>query len=151
VPGLGFAESQDQKDKMRKQALLVFIAAFVPQVTTADVVRHNSVPEAYWGSWVPADATCKDADKSTVAFSAQAYVGSGTSCAVMHVSEAPSLKGATYSVSLQCSDAAGQVQNKTSANLIIRPGDANEIYVGHDFPSLKPYKRCSAAGTGTSP
>lgn len=140
-----------RKKSMRKAALLVFIAAFVPQIATADIVRRNSVPEPYWGTWVPADAACNDADKSTtLTLEAQAYVSSATSCTVQHVSETPSAKGVTYAVGLQCSNPAGQTQKKTSATLIIRPGDASQIYVGSDFTNLKPYKRCSAGGPGAS-
>jgi hypothetical protein len=39
---------------MRKAALLVFIAALVPQVATAYVLRRSSIQEAYWGTWAPA-------------------------------------------------------------------------------------------------
>jgi hypothetical protein len=137
---------------MRKAALLVFIAAVLPQFATADIVRRNSVPKAYWGTWVHADAKCNDADKSMkLTLQAQAYVSSAMSCVVQYVSETPSAKGVTYAVGLQCSNPAGQVQKKTSANLIIRPGDANQIYVGPDFLNLKPYKRCSEGGPGASP
>ena len=137
---------------MRKAALLVFIAALVPQVATAYVLRRSSIPEAYWGTWAPADTTCKDADESiTLVLSAQAYVSSATSCAVEYVSETPSPKGPTYSAHLLCSNPTGEVQKKTSTDLIIRPGDANQIYVGPDFSSLKPYQRCSAGGPSANP
>jgi hypothetical protein len=140
------AETVVLKSKTTKAALLVFIAAFVPQVATAYVLRSSSIPEAYWGTWAPTDTTCKDADKSTtLVLSAQAYLRSATSCAVEYVSETPSPKGPIYSAHLQCSNPAGPAQKKTSADLIIRPGEANQIYVGPDFPSLKPYQRCSAS------
>ena len=130
---------------MRKAALLVFFAVFVPQVAAASshIVRHSSIPEAYWGTWAPADTTCKDADKSTtLVISAQAYVTSATNCAVEAVYEPPSPKDVVYTARLQCS--TGQAQQKTTANLIIRQAEGNQIYVGPDFPSLKPYQRCSA-------
>ena len=135
----------------RKAALLVFFAVFVPQVAAASshVVRHSSIPEAYWGTWAPADTTCKDADKSTtLVISAQVYVTSTTNCAVEAVYEPPSPKGVVYSARLQCS--TGQAQQKTTANLIIR-AEGNQIYVGPDFPSLKPYQRCSAGAPSANP
>ena len=46
---------------------------------------------------------------------------------------------------LQPGRAAGkQTDNKTTANLIIRPGDAGQIVVGPEFASLEPYQRCTA-------
>jgi len=67
---------------MRKAALLVFIAAFAPQVAAAQFVRHNSIPEAYWGTWAPAAVTCEDADKSVIVLAARTYASSATSCTV---------------------------------------------------------------------
>jgi hypothetical protein len=137
---------------MRKAALLVFIAALVPQVATAYVLRRSSIPEEYWGTWVSGDARCKDADKSTtLVLSAQAYVTSATSCAVAYVSETPSPKGPIYSAHLLCSNPAAPAQKKTSADLIIRPGEANQIDIGPDFPDLKPYQRCPASEPGAKP
>jgi hypothetical protein len=57
------------------------------------------------------------------------------------VSETPGQNGATYSARLQCTD--NQTHKKTSANLIMRPGDANQISVGSTFKSLRGYQRCS--------
>ena len=37
-----------------------------------------------------------------------------------------------------------QTDNQTTANLIIRPGDAGQIVVGPEFASLEPYQRCTA-------
>src|SRR5262245_51946534 len=38
---------------MRKMLLITAIAALAPQAATAHVVRHGSIPEAYWGTWAP--------------------------------------------------------------------------------------------------
>jgi len=138
---------------MRKAALLVFIAAFMPVVVAASshIVRHSSIPETYWGTWAPADATCKDADRSGLVLSERTYASSTTNCAVEAVYETPSPKGVVYAARLQCSNSTGQELQKTTANLIIRPAEGNQIDIGPDFPSLKPYQRCSAGGSSANP
>ncbi|HXA24831.1 MAG TPA: hypothetical protein VNW90_21295, partial [Acetobacteraceae bacterium] len=105
---------------------------------------------AYWGTWVPTAEICQDADKSGIVLSAKAYVTSAVSCVVDYVAETPSSKGPIYSAQLQCSNKAGQSPKKV-ANLIIRPGDTNQISVGPAFDSLKPYQRCSASGEAHRP
>jgi hypothetical protein len=35
---------------MRKTFVMALVAAVAPPVASAHVVRHNSVPEAYWGT-----------------------------------------------------------------------------------------------------
>ena len=59
---------------MRKAALLVFIAAFVPQAAAAKggVKVLNSIPEAYWGTWAPGTGACTDGDKAAIVLSAKA-------------------------------------------------------------------------------
>ena len=93
---------------------------------------------------------CQDANKSAIVLSAKAYVTSAVSCAVDYVAETPSSKGPIHSARLQCSNKAGQSPKKV-ANLIIRPGDTNQISVGPAFDSLKPYQRCSASGEAHRP
>jgi len=131
---------------MRKAALLVFIAAFVPQAAAAakgGIKVLNSIPDAYWGTWAPGvGRPCKEGDTEAIVLSAKAYAGPLGKCDVASVSETPSPKGSTYSARLQCAD-PGQAQKKTPANLIIRPGDANQISVGPGFESLRTYQRCS--------
>jgi hypothetical protein len=132
---------------MRKAALLVFIAAFAPQAAAArggGVKVIESIPEAYWGTWAPGAGPCKDGDKAAIVLSAKAYAGPLGTCDVAAVSEIPSPKGSTYSARMQCADPA-QAQKKTTANLIIRPGNADQISVGPGFESLKAYQRCSAS------
>ena len=70
---------------MRLTRLLAMITFLMPQVATAQLVRHNSIPEAYWGTWAPADANCQDANKSSIALSDHAYENSTTSCVVKYV------------------------------------------------------------------
>ena len=35
---------------MRRTALLALVTAFMPLIATAQLVRHNSIPEVYWGT-----------------------------------------------------------------------------------------------------
>jgi hypothetical protein len=129
---------------MRKAALLVIIAAFAPQAAVAKggVKVIGAIPEAYWGTWAPGAGPCKDGDTAAIVLSAKAYAGPLGKCDVDAVSEIPNPKGSTYSARLQCADPK-QAQKKTPANLIIRPGDANQISAGPGFESLRAYQRCS--------
>jgi hypothetical protein len=129
---------------IRKVALLVFIAAFAPQAAYArgGIKVLGSIPDAFWGTWAPGADACKAGSTQAIILSAKAYVGPLGKCDVASVSEAPSPKGATYSARLQCAD-PGQAQKKTPANLIIRPGDADQISVGPAFKALRVYQRCS--------
>jgi len=132
---------------MRKAALLVFIAAFAPQAAVAakgGIKLINSIPEAYLGTWAPGTGPCKDGDTEAIVLSAKAYEGPLGKCDVAAVSETSTPKGPAYSARMQCAGPK-QAQNKTLANLIIRPGDANQISAGTDFESLKVYQRCSAS------
>ena len=134
---------------MRQTVLLAVITCLMPQAATAQFVRHNSIPEAYWGTWAPADASCDDANKSSIAVSEHAYESSTISCVVKYVRRTPGPKGPTCSARLQCSDRGVQGQTETIANLIIRPSDADRIFMGAEFASLKLYKRCAKAGAET--
>jgi hypothetical protein len=130
---------------MRKLALLVFIAAFAPQGATAKgggIRVLSSIPDAYWGTWVPGAEPCKDGDAEAIVLAAKTYAGPLGKCDVASVSEIPNPKGSTYSARLQCA-AANQVQKKMPANLVLRPGDANQIFVGSTLDSLKAHQRCS--------
>jgi hypothetical protein len=134
---------------MRRTALVAFIAAFMPQVAAAQFVRHNSIPEDYWGTWASATATCTDEDK--IVLSSHSYANATISCVVNYVRTTPGPKGPTCSAHLQCSNPAEQGKNKTTANLIIRPGDQGQIFVGPELANLNPYQRCSASEPGAEP
>jgi hypothetical protein len=129
---------------MRKAAaLLALIAAFAPHAVGArgGIKVLSSIPDTYWGKWAPAVESCKGGDTEALMLSAKAYAGPLGTCDIVSVSETPSPKGSTYSARLQCADPR-QEQKKTPANLIIRPGEANQISVGPEFESLKVYRRC---------
>ena len=54
---------------MRNAFALTLIVAAVPQAETAHVVRHNSVPDAYWGTWAPGE--CSASDKAAIVLAAK--------------------------------------------------------------------------------
>ena len=62
----------------------------------------------------------------------------------------PGPNGPLCSARLQCSEQGGQGQTETIANLIIRPSDADQIFMGAEFASLKLYQRCAKAASETS-
>jgi hypothetical protein len=129
---------------MRKFALLAFVSALAPQVVTADVVRHSSVPQTYRGTWAPSAGSCENTDKSAIVLSAKAYKGPAGSCAVKSVSKIPGRHGSVYSARLQCSSPGVGAQKKTIVNVIIRPDSATQISAGPSFNRLEVYQRCSA-------
>ena len=126
---------------MYKVALLVLIAAFAAQAAAARVKVIGVIPEDYWGEWTSGGEPCKGGDTEVLVLSPKTYAGPLGKCDVVSVSEIPGQNGATYSARLQCTNS--QTQKKTSANLIMRPGDANQIAVGSTFESLTDYQRCS--------
>ena len=135
---------------MRLLVPLAVITFLMPQVADAQLVRHNSIPEAYWGTWAPADANCQDANKPSIALSEHAYESSTTSCVVKYVRRTPGPKGPTCSARLQCTIRAGGPQAEAIANLIIRPSDPDRIFMGAEFASVKLYQRCAKAASEAS-
>src|SRR5262249_13900887 len=126
---------------MRKVFVVAAIAALVSPAAIAHVVRHDSIPEAFQGTWAPGKADCKD-QKSVIVLEAKAYVGRAGNCAVEAVSETPGPKGAIFSARLQCPGAAGQA--KKTANLIFKSGSADQILMGPTFERLVEHRRCAA-------
>jgi len=135
---------------MRLLVPLAVITFLIPQLATAQLVRHNSIPEAYWGTWAPADANCQDTSKSSIALSEHAYESSTTSCVVKYVRRTPGPTGPNCSARLQCTGREGQAQTEAIANLIIRPSDPDRIFMGAEFASLKLYQRCAKAASEAS-
>ena len=128
---------------MRK-LVLMFVAALAPQTADAHVVRHNSVPESYWGTWMPGDGACKDGDKAAIVLSAKAYAGPSGSCILDYLSETPSPKGALFSARLLCPGPSAQAK-KTVVNLVFRSNGTDQVSFGPTFAGLKSYRRCAAA------
>src|SRR6516164_1480166 len=127
---------------MFRVALLVLIAVTAPQAAAARIKVIGEIPKDYWGEWTSGVEPCKSGDTEVLVLSAKAYAGPLGKCDVVSVSETPGQNGATYSARLQCTDPS-QTGKKTSANLIMRPGDASQIAVGSTFESLRGYQRCS--------
>jgi hypothetical protein len=148
-PRGGGLNSSRARSRMRLTGLLAMITFLMPQVATAQFVRHNSIPQAYWGTWAPVDSTCEDADNASVALSEHAYWSPTTSCIVEYARRTPGPKGPTCSARMQCSERA-QAVSETIANLIIRPSDNDHVFMGSEFANLKPYHRCSTAGPYTA-
>ena len=130
---------------MRKTFVMALVAAVAPPVASAHVVRHNSVPETYWGTWAPGEGACSAADKAAIVLSAKAYVGPAGSCAVEAVSETPSPNGGTFSLRLRCPGSGAQAQKQTVVNLIFRADGNGGISAGPTFEKLKAHRRCSAS------
>jgi hypothetical protein len=97
---------------MRRTGIFALCAVLVPQVAASYGVRLSAIPEAYWGTWVPAAEICQDANKSAIVLSAKAYVTSAVSCAVDYVAETSSPRGPIYSARLQCTNMAGPAPKK---------------------------------------
>jgi len=126
---------------VHKVARLVLIAAIAPQAADARVKVVGAIPESYRGEWTAGVEPCKIGDTKVLVLSAKTYAGPLGTCDVVSVSETPGQNGATYSARLLCTDSS-QTQKKTSANLIMQPGDANQIAVGSTFENLTNYRRC---------
>ena len=129
---------------MRKLFVLAVIAAVAPQIANAHVVRHNSIPEVYWGTWSTGEGACGDGDKAAIVLAAKTYVGPAGTCAVDYVSETPSPDGATYSARLLC-PGTGAKAKKTVVNLIFRSDGSGGMSAGASFAGLKAHRRCSAS------
>jgi len=123
--------------------ILIFVTAvLLSEASLADSVRHLSVPERFWGTWVPAGEQCRDS-KATIAVSSQGYHSAQETCAVQWVTETAGRSGPIYSAQLRCSAPATPDQ-KTELNRIIIPQENGKLSAGPDFDTLKTYDRCPA-------
>ena len=120
-------------------ALLTFFVSLILDVAMADIVRHGSIPELYWGKWVGPEP-----DRSVLELSAKNYVSAEANCTVDWVSETAGARGAIYSAHLHCFSPAQTTGERFVSNLIIWPQDDGRIAVGPDFMRLKIFRRCSA-------
>jgi hypothetical protein len=126
----------------KRATILVFIAAIASQAADARVKVVGAIPADYQGEWTAGVEPCESGDTKVFVLSAKTYAGPLGTCDIVSVSEIPGEKGATFSARLLCTDSS-QTQKKTSANLIMRPGDGNQIAVGPTFESLTNYQRCA--------
>ena len=119
---------------MRQMALFTVLSMLMSDVATADVVRHGSIPERYWGTWV-------GAEDSVIVLSANSYVSREASCSVKWVSQTAGARGPIYSAHLHCFSPAGGAGTRENSDLIIWPEDIDQIAVGPDFKSLRVFRR----------
>jgi len=126
-----------------QSAIPWLLGLLISTVATADVVRHGSLPEAYWGTWV--GAAERATESPVIVLSAKSYVSGEASCSVDWVSQTASARGSVYSAHLQCRNRARKPNERAAENLIIRPNGIDWIEVGSEYANLEPYRRCSAA------
>jgi hypothetical protein len=121
---------------------IVFLSALLPSVALADSVRHQSVPERFWGTWAPDTDLCGD-HKAIFVVSAKGYVSSQASCTVQWVTETAGGGGSIYSAHMRCSnpDTPDEI---TEVNRLIVANERGELSAGPDFSQLKTYRRCPA-------
>jgi hypothetical protein len=134
---------------MRITPFLAFIAVLSSQTSDAREIRRDAIPDSFWGTWAPGTGACTDADKSSIVLSGKSYAGPAGNCAIAYVTEIPGRDGAIYSARMSCSGA--QPQAKTTANLIIRPGTAEQISLGPTFESLAVHRRCPTVAPTKQP
>jgi hypothetical protein len=130
---------------MGRTLVLAIVVALVPPAVSAREIRHDAVPDIFWGTWAPGADACKEKDKPIV-LSKKAYAGPAGTCDIDYVTEIPGRGGAIYSARMRCSGSSAGAQAKTIANLIIRPEDGGQISAGPTFESLVAYRRCPADG-----
>ena len=121
---------------------MVLIVLLAPQIAMARVVRHGSIPQAYWGTWMPSTDACGGSDKSAVTLAAKTYKGPTGSCAVEYVSETPGAEGPIFSAHLRCSSSGAQKQTTSTTDLLMRPDKDGRIALGPGFETLVAYRRC---------
>jgi hypothetical protein len=90
---------------VRITVLMTALAILTPGVATADVVRHNVIPEAYRGTWIAGAG-------GVILLSADAYVGPGEKCSVGWVSQTAGAQGSIYATYLRCADPENEAETK---------------------------------------
>jgi hypothetical protein len=127
---------------MRSALVPAVIAAVSCHAADAREIRHDAMPETFWGTWAPGTDGCKEGD--TIVLTANSYVGPVGNCTIRYVTEIPGRGGAIYSARMQCAP-SGVVAQKKTANLIIRPEEGGQISAGPTFESLVAHRRCGAS------
>jgi hypothetical protein len=133
---------------MRDIGLLLAIAISAATATAtarpaiADIKRLESIPAPFQGSWAPSADECKSGGDAVIKVSAKTYAAHQDSCTVLSISETAGPRGAIYSARVRCLNA--QTQKTTTANIVFRQDDGDQISAGADFASLKTYSRCPA-------
>jgi hypothetical protein len=120
-------------------ALLFVLAAFSAM---ADV-RHTAIPVSLRGTWAADRQECNktEAKEAKVVLSEHGYAGPKGHCAVRWVIESAGRGGTIYSARVQCSGTPGS-QQPAESDVILMPGNANQLSIGDDFNDMKVYQRC---------
>jgi hypothetical protein len=134
-------DAQPQAKTMSKTALTILLAIVAPNAAIADVVRHDVIPEPYWGAWAATGS-----DWSGFELSAKTYANGDASCAVSWVSETAGANGPIYAAQLRCSRHPERVGARFASNLIIWPKSFDEVAAGPDFMRLRVFRRCRYHG-----
>jgi len=119
---------------MSRIAFLTVLSMLMSDVATADVVRHNSIPEPYWGTWV-------GAEESVIVLSANSYVSREANCSVIWESQTAGARGSICSAHLHCFSPAGRAGTRVTSDLIIWPENIDQIAVGPNFKNLRVFRR----------
>jgi hypothetical protein len=124
---------------MFKTTFSTLLAIIISSVAMADVVRHSSLPDSYWGAWTTADPS-----QAVIDLSAKTYADGEEDCAVNWVSETPGASGPIYSAHLHCHRRTDWAGKSFTLDLVLWPKSSDEIAVGPTFMSLKIFRRCRA-------
>ncbi|KAA0115675.1 hypothetical protein CIW48_28275 [Methylobacterium sp. P1-11] len=118
---------------------LLFIA---PAICVADIKRHKTVPETFWGQWGLVDQPCSQDNRLALVITGTSYTHPDARCAIDWVGETAGRAGPIYSAHMRC--LAGEGAQPSTANLILMSRDGEEVALGGDFQSLRSYRRCPA-------
>jgi len=129
---------------MRRAYLLVLAGTLLTDIAAADIVRRNSIPKPYIGSWALNAESCEAGGKGTIVLSARRYISAATKCTIRAVYETAGAHGPIYSARTQCLSATGG-GGRTAENLIIVPAGAGQLSIGSDFNNLESYQRCQSS------
>jgi hypothetical protein len=129
--------------------VLAVFAVLVSHPATADVVRHKTIPESFWGTWALGEGDCTQAGKSAIVLSAVSYASSDAKCAVLWVTETAGARGPIFSAHVQCSTTANG-SRKAASNFLLLRKDASHISTGAGFESLTTYQLCPAPEPATA-
>ncbi|GJE02753.1 hypothetical protein [Methylobacterium isbiliense] len=114
----------------------------LPGTATADIKRHRTVPEAFWGQWTLIDQPCGQDGRPALAITGSSYTQPDATCAILWVDETAGRTGSIYSAHMRCTAEGGAPQS--AANLILLARDGDVVALGGDFQSLRNYRRCPA-------
>jgi len=126
---------------MRLAGLLATTVVFATQPASADIVRHLTIPNSFWGTWASSSDACQKQSGSAVVLSSKRYATSDSKCHVDWVDETAAAQGPIYSAHLRCTG-LHKPARKTISNVVFAQRDARKISIGSNLYDLKTYERC---------